>query len=315
MNNLDFLIPEEERTPEGFCLFDMSQLALATALVNFPDKEPVNINMVRHLILNTVKYNVKKFRNEYPNVILAFDNAEGGYWRRDYAYFYKKNRGEARDASTWDWEGYFAGMKAVVEEFPLNMPYYSLNINRIEADDIIGRLVKRLTLAGHPVVVVSSDGDYTQLHKYDDLKQWSPMHKKFVKPKTGSSRLDLFTKLLKGDKKDNVASVRVRADFWFTIQDGERTPPMKTSVIEDCAAAADEQEIKSILEKAYPDDKNIFARFKENQIMIDMDFMPDDIVAKIDECYDNYKVAPRGKMYSYFVRNALTKHTKNINEF
>lgn len=306
---------EADQVKPGVCLFDMSQLALATALVNFPDKEKINKNMVRHLILNTVKFNVKKFKAEYPNVILCFDNAEGGYWRRDYGYFYKKNRGQARDASTWDWEGYFDGMKSIVEEFPKYMPYTSLNIKRIEADDIIGILTKKLALDGVPVMIVSSDGDYPQLQQFPDVKQWAPQLKKFVKPKHGSPRMDLFYKLLKGDKKDNVASVRVRSDFWYTRQEKENTPPMKTSVIEECCAADNEQQIKEILEKAYPDNKDIFARFKENQIMIDMNCMPDDIVAQIMTSYNEYKPAPRGRMYSYFVKNSLSNHMKNINEF
>ncbi|QPI13864.1 ribonuclease [Serratia phage 4S] len=313
LNDLSELMGEE--SPKGVCLFDMSQLALATALVNFEDKQPINTNMIRHLVMNTVKFNVKKFRAQYPNVVLAFDNAEGGYWRRDYGYYYKKNRGKAREESTWDFEGYFAGMKAIVEEFPKYMPYTSLNIPRVEADDIIGVLVIMLTLAGIPVMIVSSDGDYTQLHGFGDVKQWAPQLKKFVKAKSGSARIDLFTKLLKGDKKDNVASVRCRSDFWYTLEEGERTPAMKTSVIEACAEASSDDEIKEILEKAYPDDKNIFERYQENLIMISMTHIPDDIVALIKDSYNNYRPAPKSRMYSYFVKNALSNHMKNINEF
>ena len=41
---------------------------------------------------------------------------------------------------------------------------------------------------------------------------------------------------------DDVASVKVRSDFWFTRVEGERTPSMKTSVVE--AIANDREQLK-----------------------------------------------------------------------
>ena len=39
-------------------------------------------------------------------------------------------------------------------------------------------LFKKFSLEGHKILIISSDGDFTQLHKYPNVKQWSPMHKK-----------------------------------------------------------------------------------------------------------------------------------------
>ncbi|UNA02346.1 RNaseH [Serratia phage SP1] len=314
MNLNDFMDPEDQ-VKEGYLLFDMSQIALAAALQNFEDKEPVSTTMVRHIVLNSIKYNLKKFRAKYPNVILAFDNHEGGYWRRKYGWYYKKTRAEGREESQWDWEGYFTAMNKLVEEFPRFMPYYSLSIPGVEADDTIGVLTERLALQGHPIMIVSSDGDYTQLHKFKEVKQWSPMHKKLVHVKNGSARMDLFHKLLKGDRKDSVASVRVRNDFWARRIDGERTPAMKAKVIEDCAAADGYDQIESILKEAYPKDLNLIERFKENEIMIDMSKMPTDIKQSILDKFEQYNLAPRSRIYSYFVKCGLAKLMNNINEF
>lgn len=312
MNLNDFMDPEDQVRP-GFQLFDMSQIALATALQNFDEGKPVTTSMVRHLVLTSVKYNIKKFRKDYPEVILAFDNHEGGYWRRKYGWYYKKTRAAGREESKWDWEGYFKAMKVIADEFQKYMPYYCINLNGIEADDSIGILTKKLSLDGRPCMIVSSDGDYTQLHKFKQVKQWSPMHKKIVKVKHGSASLDLMHKLLKGDRKDSVASVRVRNDFWANPIEGQRTPPMKAKVIEECADNRDQ--IKEILEAAYPQDQNLFERFKENEIMIDMECIPDDIKSKVLDHFDNYKLPARGRIYSYFVKSGLSKLMNNINEF
>lgn len=56
--DLEMMLDEDYK--EGICLIDFSQIALSTALVNFPDKEKINLSMVRHLILNSIKFNVKK---------------------------------------------------------------------------------------------------------------------------------------------------------------------------------------------------------------------------------------------------------------
>lgn len=304
--DLEMMLDEDYK--EGICFIDFSQIALSTALVNFKDTDKISLSMVRHLVLSSIKYNVKKARAQgYTKFVLCIDNAKSGYWRRDFAYYYKKNRGEAREASTWDWAGYFESMHTVVDELQKSMPYVVMNIDKYEADDHIAILTKHLSLAGHKILIISSDGDFTQLHKYPNVKQWSPMHKKWVKVKNGSAEMDCMTKILKGDKKDNVASVKVRSDFWFTRVEGERTPPMKAQIVE--AIANDREQASVILSEAE------FTRYKENLVLIDFDYIPGEIASSILDYYNSYKIPPRGKIYSYFVKAGLAKLTSNINEF
>ena len=304
--DLEMMLDEDYK--EGICLIDFSQIALSTALVNFPDKEKINLSMVRHLILNSIKFNVKKAKTlGYTKIVLCIDNAKSGYWRRDFAYYYKKNRGKAREESTWDWEGYFESSHKVIDELKAYMPYIVMDIDKYEADDHIAVLVKKFSLEGHKILIISSDGDFTQLHKYPNVKQWSPMHKKWVKIKSGSAEIDCITKILKGDKKDNVASVKVRSDFWFTKVEGERTPSMKTSIVE--AIANDREQAKVLLTESE------YNRYKENLVLIDFDYIPDNIASNIVNYYNSYKLPPRGKIYSYFVKAGLSKLTNSINEF
>lgn len=307
--NLNEMFGSEEDQKEGIAFVDLSQLALAVALNTFADGEKIPVPMVRHLFLSTLKKNVLQFRKQgYTKVIICVDNAKSGYWRRDLAYYYKKNRAKGREESKWDWEGYFTGIRTVVEEFEKYMPYVVMNIDKYEADDHIGILVPYLSLKGHKIMIVSSDGDFKQLHKYPNVKQWSPMQKKLVKIKTGEADLECLTKVLKGDRKDNVASVKVRSDFWFTKLDGERTPPFATKLLEQCLDAGPEGMKELLTETEYN-------RYLENRVLIDFEYIPENIAKTIIDYYESYKIPPRGKIYTYFVKSGLSKLTSKINEF
>lgn len=307
--SLDFLVDEKDRVKEGVLLIDLSQVALASATSSFEPNEKITEGMLRHMVLNSIRFNTVKFRKEgYTKVCLCVDNAKNGYWRRDFAYYYKKNRGKDRDESKWDWEGYFTGIRTIIEELKQYMPYYVIDVDKAEADDGIAVLTKELTLKGHKVMIISSDGDFTQLHKFPNVSQWSPMQKKLVKPKSGSAQVDLMAKILKGDRKDNVASIKVRSDYWFTFIEGERTPPTKTDFIVKCADSSDD-EIKSLLTETE------YNRFLENRVLIDFDYIREDIASSILELYNNYVQPKRGLIYSYFVKSGLSKLTNNINDF
>lgn len=311
---LDFLLPEEDRTKEGVILMDFSQIIMAAAFTEFGEnaKFPkVTTPMLRHLVLNSMKKNIKDFRKQgYTKMIVCVDNSTSGYWRRDYSHYYKKNRKLDREESQFDWEGLFTALHTIVDELGTNMPYIVMNKDKVEADDHIAVLTRILTGLGHPVVIVSSDGDFTQLHKYPGVKQWSPMHKKWVKTKSGDSLMDCVTKVVKGDKKDNVSSIKVRGDFWLTKVEGERTPATKAAELEAIAMNYyDHDVLKTLMSEEQ------YKRFCENQILIDMDFIDADIVASIEEMYNNYKIPAKSKVYPYFVKSGLSKLTAHVADF
>lgn len=307
MNNLNFLSDDEDKVLPGVLLVDLSQLASATMMHTFKEGEKISVSMMRHLVLSTIKHNVLKFRKDgYEEVIICVDNALPTYWRREFAYYYKKNRAKNREESTWDWEGYFEGIRTVVDEFKKNMPYIIMDISKAEADDCIAVLTKKLSLEGRKVMIISSDGDFTQLHKFPNVSQYSPMMKKLVKSKTGSPALDLMTKIVKGDRKDCVASIKVRSDFYYTMVIGERTPPTKTKFVEDCLDAEDISKLLSETE---------YKRFLENRVLIDFEYIRDDIKSAILDLYNNYKVPGKNKIYPYFVKSGLSKLLKDVGQF
>lgn len=310
--SLDFLTgDQDDKQPDvGVILIDLSQIALATVMATYEDGEELNAVKIRHLVLSTLKYNALKFRKEgYTEVFVCVDNARKGYWRKKFAPYYKGNRAGAREESKMDWEGYFNGINTVVEEFKKYMPYYIIDVDHAEADDGIGVLTKYFSaIEGYKVMIVSSDGDFTQLQKYKNVRQWSPIQKKFVLPKI-DPHMDKIVKIVKGDKKDNVASIKVRGDFHTTKQPGERSPNIYKAELESLSIMATDEELK----EALPADQ--WERYKENRILIDFDYIEENISKNILELYTEYKLPARRNIYSYFVKSGLSKLLNEIDKF
>lgn len=302
--SLNIFMGEED--PVGVNLIDISQLTIATLSTNFKPEEHVSEEMLRHLIIDTVRANIARHRGQYPNAIVCVDNSKNGYWRRDIAYYYKKHREKDREKSARDWDSIFTSIYKIIDELIEYYPAKIIKVDRTEADDIIGVLTKHFALQDIPVLISSGDGDFTQLHKHGNVKQWSPPLKKFVKAKHGTPYADLMYKIIKGDKKDCVAPIKCRSDYYLTHIEGERAPACTEKWMNELIQAEDP-------EMLLPDE--LKDRYRENRSLLDFDYIPDHIVAAIMQAYENVKPAPRGKLYSYFVKNRLVKLLGKINEF
>lgn len=313
--SLNFLV-QTNQTPVkgGVAIIDISQLAIATAIQNFSDRqyEKFNINIMRHLVLNTLKTNVMMARKSgHPNIVIAVDNTHSvGYLRRDIADYYKRNREKMRAESKFDFDGFFENFPIVLQEISDNMPYKVMSIPRFEADDHIGVITMYCLVRNIPVRIVSSDGDFTQLHKSELVTQWSPGQKKFVKPKYGSPHLDLMYKIVKGDKKDGVSPIQTRGDFYVNPIEGQRAPAASTKWIESLADCENDEQIKKLL-----NDETLWKRFKENRDLIDLSYIPAVYQEQIVEAYESAQAASKGTMYKYFVRSGLKQLLTEIDKF
>ena len=117
-------------------LVDFSGIAIATIAVNKVNDE----QMLRHMILNSLRMYNKKFKAEYGQMVLACDSSS---WRRDYFPQYKANRRSGRTESDFDWAEAFRIMHQVKDEIKENFPYRVIHIDNSEADDIIGTMVEQ----------------------------------------------------------------------------------------------------------------------------------------------------------------------------
>lgn len=305
MFNLNKLM-QDEGEPDDTMVIDISNISIATLMNNFKPKEQasITIEMIRHLVLDTLRFNVVKFKGEYPEIVIAFDDRN--YWRRQKAWYYKKRRQIEHEESEWDWDRLNNFLNPVFEEIRQNMPYLGLKVEFAEADDIIAVVTKKAVGEGRRVLVVSADSDFTQLQKYNGVRQWSPPQKKWVTPKYGSPRNDLRYKNIKGDKKDSIACIKIRNDYIVTNVEGERAPAVKSSELEAWLEADDPTTLMT---------PEWAARYKENEELRDFEFIPKDIENSIIEAYNTPKSGSKAKMERYFMDNKLSRMFEKLSDF
>lgn len=296
------------QTTGGYNLIDFSQLVVSTFLTTYKPGDEMSLDLVRHMVINSLRYNVLSNKKKYPNIIICIDNANGGYWRRKLAYYYKKHRTEQREESGYDWETIYLYINTVVQEIKENLPYKVISIPGVEADDIIAVMVKEISQSqpGVPILITSSDGDFTQLHKFKNVTQWSPIQKKWVKTKTGSPRHDLLTKIVKGDGKDTISNVYSPSDFIITKQEGQRQKSISSKFMEQVFAADDPKALFT---------GDALTRYNENEVLLDFDFIPADISESILNEFRTVQVAPRRMIYPFFVKNRMVQLLDKITEF
>lgn len=186
-------------------LIDVHQLAYATILEHLGSTRTTKIDLTtaRILILDTIRANVFKFKHTYgPTVVIAID--DDSYWRKSIFPHYKFHRKKIRDDSPFDWESIHAALAVLRVEMLNHLPYKVLQVPECEADDIIGTLTLRH--APHEkIMIVSSDGDFRQLHTHSNVNQYAPAQKKLIVEKAPTCALK--EKIIRGDKGDGIPNI------------------------------------------------------------------------------------------------------------
>ena len=182
-------------------LIDFSQTIIAglMAQLKINDGE-VSEDLLRHMIINSLRNYQKRYSEEYGEIVLCTDSSNN--WRKKFFPLYKANRKKTRDASGMDWTLIFDTLHKVKMEIKDNFPYRYMAVDMAEADDIIAVLTKE---SKEPVLIVSGDKDFQQLHKYSYVKQWSPNLNKFVVQDDAEGFLKEHT--LRGDKSDGIPNI------------------------------------------------------------------------------------------------------------
>ena len=199
-------------------IVDYSQIALASIIVQRID-DP---ELIRHICLNTLRMYNKKYREEYGQMVLACDGFNS--WRKQFFPEYKGNRKKNRSASELDWNLIFGTLNDLREEIKDNFPWKVLHLDECEADDIIATLTMQTQEFGlhEPVMIISSDKDFIQLQKFNNVKQFSPATKKLVTDP--NPRLYKWNHVCRGDSGDGVPN-SLSDDDCFVVE-GKRQKPL-----------------------------------------------------------------------------------------
>jgi 5'-3' exonuclease len=279
-------------------LVDLNQVLISNLMAQtrgqleeLPDK-----NMLRHMVLNSLRgYNLK-FKDEYGTPVLCADG--GNTWRRDFFPNYKYKRKKGRDESDVDWPVLFQMIGEIRDEIAQNFPYVVLHIDKVEADDIIAVLVKEYHTK-EKIMIVSGDKDFIQLHRYPNVKQYAPIQKKFVE--NDDPVKYLHEQVIKGDRSDGVPNILSADDVFVT---GTKQRPINKKRLEEWA------NIENI-----PLGSETKKYYERNKKLIDLDEIPGLIYNDIKSKYINYKVNDRTLLLTYFIENKLKSLIENINDF
>ena len=280
-------------------IFDYQQIAISNLMEQIgSSKTPVDEGLVRHMILNTIRTYVKKFKNSHgPEVIIACDNRN--YWRRDYFPHYKAGRKKARAASGHDWSSIFESLNKIREELKESSPYKVIDVDGAEADDVIGTLVQKYS-ATEKVMILSSDKDFAQLQRYPNVEQFSPILKKFIKEPFPLVQLKQL--IIRGDKGDGIPNI-LSSDDIFVV--GGRQKPITESKI-----------IKWLNQdpKEFCNDE-MFRNFTRNELMIDLTKVPIHLKEKILNTYESSKGKTKQEFMNYMIANRLKNLIEVAHEF
>ena len=219
-------------------LIDYSQVALATILTfqrELKGTESEVKNLIRHVTLSTIKSYKKKYGKEYGNIVIATDGRK--YWRKEVFEYYKASRKKAREASDLDWKLIFDTLSEMRDDLAKYFPYKVIHVERAEADDIIAVMTEYCQeneliqegLMSEPqkVLILSSDKDFKQLQlapfSSGNVRQWSPMQKKFIQ--ASKQEIIDFTveHIVKGDAGDGVPNILSKDDVFVS---GDRQKPV-----------------------------------------------------------------------------------------
>ena len=295
-------------------MVDYSQCALA-AILSFQrelkgDEAEVK-NLIRHVTLSTLKSYKKKYGPEYGEMVICCDGRK--YWRKEFFEHYKGSRKKNRDASSLDWKLIFDTLSEMREDLAKYFPYKVLHVEAAEADDIIAVMAKWLQsnrqciqgLVEEPqkILILSSDKDFKQLQLYPQVRQWSPMQKKYITATTQEIKDFMVEHIVKGDTGDGVPNI-LSQDNIFMIAERQKTVSSKRPsefIEKGFAACRDDTERRN---------------WHRNSTLVDFQHIPETVTNNIVDAYLNS--SPQGDKMSimqYLIDNRCRLLLDDIEDF
>lgn len=277
--------------------FNAVSIAAITAFLR-ESKEMFTPSFAYHTVLNSLRANNVQFRNEFGQMVLVCDARKN--WRRTKFEHYKAHRKKDRTDSDTDWELIFKTMDELKEELRESFPYHMIELDGAEADDIIGVMAKNAT---EPTVIISNDKDFIQLHN-NIVCQYRPALKKIVRE--ANPAMALKELIIRGDKGDGVPNICSPGNSFV---DNIRQKAIFQKKLDVWLLDHDN--------KFLDEDEDMKRRFDRNQEMIDLSFIPEDIVQKINDIthYLPRLNMSKKKLMAFFGKHKMRVLGSKMNDF
>lgn len=277
-------------------LLDYSQTVIGSFMAMGRGKPVVEEDLLRHTILNSIRMFRNQFAKDYGEMVICCDDKNN--WRKEVFPEYKANRRKNRENDPTDWKTLFELLHEMREELSKYFPYKVMHVDTAEADDIIGVLIEHCE--ENPTLILSSDKDFIQLQKYQGVRQWSPLQKKFV---VGDPAESLYDKTIRGDTGDGIPNILSSDDTLIT--EGKRQTPITKKKMELWRGKKPEEFCNEAMLRNY----------HRNKTLVDLRETPESIRINIVNQYDNQEAGDRSQLWNYFIDNRLKNLMDVIDEF
>jgi len=281
-------------------IVDYSGIAVAAA---FSQKQPDQLDqgVVRHMILNSLRMHNIKNRGEFGQMVIACDSSS---WRKEIFPEYKASRKKNRETSKLDWNKFFTMANNVRDEIKENFSYPVVTVDRAEADDIIGILVSELQEFGRheEILIVSGDKDFLQLQQFSNVKQYSPVQRKFLECE--DPHRYLFEHICKGDSSDGVPNV-LSPDNTFTNE--LRQTPLRAKRIDEWWE--NRQSLQNHM------DQEVWRNYQRNEWMINLRKTPSEIRKEVINQVGEQSGKNNNKILNYLITNRCGLLVESAQEF
>ena len=266
-------------------LVDANQIAISHLMVRQKIEDGINIDSVRRSIIKVLARIQKQFGPEYGKMVLCYDDKN--YWRSEVFPYYKKNRKQEREASKYDWDLVFSVLNRIRDEIRRYLPYYVIQVQGAEADDVIATLAR--STASDKVLVLSADKDFIQLQRDKRVKQYDPIRNRWIENEDPVHYLQEH--IVRGDRSDGIPNILTCDD---AIVSGKAQKKMSKEKI-------------SALASMKPEDFTNFIRlrnWKRNSELIDFSNIPSNIKNNIIMKFTKYRLNKSIDL-QYFIDNNI----------
>ncbi len=270
-------------------LIDYSQACIAAIMAMTENPRKVNIDIIRHVVLNMIRSYKMKYSADYGEIVICTDSKNN--WRRERFPLYKAKRKIDRKKSPYDWDLIFKSINQIRTELVDYFPFKVIEIESAEADDIIATFVNKWAPMGQPILIISSDNDFFQLQKHPTVKQFSPLLNKYIT--TDDPARFLAEHILTGDRGDGVPNFLSPDDCFIT---GERQKPISQKKLSVWLDSKPEDFCDTVM----------LARYHRNKELIDLSMIPFDLQIAILKAYSAaVPNTSRKKLTDYFMEMKL----------
>ena len=287
-------------------LIDYNQVCLA-AILSFQGDlkkgtDADKVNLIRHVAITSIKSYKAKYGKEYGDIVIACDGRK--YWRKDFFPNYKGQRKKAREESDLDWKLIFDTLGEIRDDIRSYFPYKVIHLERCEADDVIAVLTKDTQEFGkyEPVMIISSDKDFKQLQRYDNVKQYSPFLKKQVTISTKELKSWMVEHIVKGDSGDGVPNILSNDNV---IVNGDRQSPVSS------------KRLNEFIENGFSACRNDEERrnWHRNEKLVDFGHIPEDITNIILKEFEKEPIGDKNSIMNYLIKNKCRLLLDSIEDF